>query len=262
MQTVDKGYMKVLLTSLVLLLCLFAAAQSNDLLQIGEDVQLPLPDNWLPGSDTLALPLQLVHSEYPAELLVFRSEIDADDIISDEVTLKTAVDVVIAEVIMTLPEAELLASTGFYDGNRAGFVLDFTSVDSVGGRPLRHRLKGIIYRHPDNHQMLFTVWGKSTVDDYPELEQSIAFIQSEFEYRGEQAAAVFGPPPRSYWPLGMVVLGVIALFYYLRSRAKKNDPMPLPAESRFWHCGCGRANHEEHSRCRRCGRPRADDDAA
>jgi len=158
---------------------------------------------------------------------------------------------------MSLPEAKLLASTGFYDVFRTGFILDFTSIDSVGGRPLRHRLKGIIYRHPDNHQTLFTVWGKCTVDDYPELEQSIAFMQNEFEYRGEYTAAVFGPPPRSYWPLVMVILGVVGLFYYFRSRAKKIDPIPLPAESHFWHCSCGRANHEEHSQCRRCGRPRA-----
>lgn len=253
---VDKRYMRHLITSVLLVLVLTSVSYSAELLHIGKDVQLPLPDHWLPGSDTLALPAQLVHDEYPAEVLVFRSEIAEDAVITDETTLRAAVDLVIEDVIMALPEAKLLTSTGFYDGHRAGFVLEFTSVDSIGGRSLRHRLKGFIYRHPDHHQMLFTVWGKSTVDDYPELEESLVFIQDGFEYRGEYTASVFGSPPRTYWPLFAVALGVIVLFYYMRSRKNKSDPMPLPAESRFWHCSCGRANHEEHEKCRRCGRPR------
>lgn len=233
-----------------------SAAQASELLRIGEDVQIPLPDKWHLGSDTLQLPIQLVSEDFPAEILVFRSEIATDEMITDQATLKAAVDVVIHDVIMTLPEAALLTSTGFYDGNRAGFVLEFTSVDSVGGRELRHRLKGIIYRHPDEHQMLFTVWGKCTVDDYPALAESIAFVQDGFAYTGACAASVFDPPPRSYWPLALVLLGFVALLYYFRSRRKKNDPLPLPAESRFWHCSCGRANHEDQASCRRCGRSR------
>jgi hypothetical protein len=253
---VDNRYMKYLIISLSLFLIFGIAVEGSELLQVGEDIRLPLPEQWHSSSETPDLPLQLLHSEYPAEMLVFRSEITTNEIITDEVTLKAAVDVVIEDVIMTLPGAKLLTSTGFYDGFRTGFILEFTSVDSVGGRPLRHRLKGIIYRHPDNHQMLFTVWGKCTVDDYPALEQSIVFIQDGFEFQGEHTASVFGPPPRSWWPLTLIILGVIALFYYFRSRAKRSDPLPLPAESHFWHCGCGRANHEEQARCRRCGRPR------
>lgn len=256
---VDKANMRYLVTSVIAILALSTGICASELLRIGENVQLPLPDQWHPGSDTLVLPVQLVHEEYPAEVLVFRSEIAADEAITDETTLRAAVDIVIEDVIMALPEARLLTSTGFYDGHRAGFVIDFTSVDSVGGRSLRHRLKGIIYRHPDNHQMLFTVWGKCTVDDYPELEESMMFIQDGFEYRGEYAAGVFGTSHRTYWPLFALVLGVIVLFYYLRSRNKKTDPMPLPPDSRFWHCSCGRANHEEHEKCRRCGRPRMSD---
>jgi len=248
--------MRYLLAALIIVPAFIASAPASELAQIGENVQIPLPDKWRFGSDTLQLPIQLVSEEYPAEILIFRSEIATDEMITDQVTLKAAVDVVIHDVIMTLPGAALLTSTGFYDGNRAGFVLEFNSVDSVGGRELRHRLKGIIYRHPDDHQMLFTVWGKCTVDDYPALAQSIAFVQDGFAYTGACTASVFDPPTRSYWPLAIVILGLVALFYYFRTRRKKNDPMPLPAESHFWHCSCGRANHEEQTSCRRCGRPR------
>jgi len=255
-EPVDKRYMRHLITSLVFVLIIVSSVCASELLRVGGEVQLPLPTPWRPSAEPVGLPLQLVHSEFPAEILIFRSEIASDEMITDEVTLKSAVDIVVEDVIMSLPEAKLLTSTGFYEGHRAGFILEFTSVDSVGGRPLRHRLKGIIYRHPDEHQMLFTVWGKSTVDDYPQLEESLVFIQDGFEYLGESRAMVFGPAPRSYWPLAMLILGVIALFYYLRSRRKRGDPMPLPAESHFWHCSCGRSNHQQYSNCRRCGRPR------
>ena len=134
-----------------------------------------------------------------------------------------SVDLVIEEAIESLPDGQLHTSTGFYDEYRAGFVLEFGSTDSASGTLIEHRLKGTIYRHPDGHQILFTIWGKCAQADYADLREAITFVQDEFVYRGEHEAEVFGTRSMSYWPIILVAVAFLGLMLLRPRKRQKND---------------------------------------
>lgn len=196
------------------ILALTPVATAGQFVRIAGEVELPLPDNWRLTTDTAVLPAQLVCDNDPAEILVFQSEIADDDLITDQSQLKKSVDLVIKEVISTLPEGQLRVSTGFYEGTRAGFVLEFASMDSASGLPLEHTLKGIIYRISPNRQRLYTVWGKATAAVFPQVKESIRLVQDGFAYRGAQEPEVFVASSISYWwlvPLALAIGGLLLL---------------------------------------------------
>ena len=124
----------------------------------------------------------------------------------------------IDEVILTLPDAKLLTSSGFDHGNRAGFILEFTSTDTTVHLPLRHRFEGVLYRVPDGRQYLFTLWAKAPAESFPLADSSIRVLQSSFEYNGPHEATVFGSNLNPYVILAVLVLLAIGLIYYGRSR--------------------------------------------
>ncbi|MCX6835649.1 MAG: hypothetical protein NTW07_11065 [candidate division Zixibacteria bacterium] len=190
--------------------------------RIAGEVELPLPDNWRLTTDTAVLPAQLVCDNDPAEILVFQSEIADDDLIADQSQLKKSVDLVIKEVISTLPEGQLRVSTGFYEGTRAGFVLEFASTDSASGLPLEHTLKGIIYRISPMRQRLYTVWGKATAAVFPQVKASIRLVQDGFAYRGAQEPEVFVASSISYWWLVPLALAIGGLLLLRSARRKPN----------------------------------------
>jgi len=206
-----------------LLLLLLPAATTAQFVTIADEVDLPFPQDWYLATDTADFPAQLVYQNGLAEILIFRSVLATDDIITNQDELRGSVDQVIEEAIVSLPDGQLHTSTGFYDGYRTGFVLEFGSIDSASGIPLEHRLKGVIYRHPDGHQLLFTIWGKCAQTDYANLRETITFVQDEFVYRGEHDAEVFGPQPMSYWPVILVIVALLGLVLLRPRRRKKND---------------------------------------
>jgi len=215
--------------SLILLLSA-VTVEANQFVRVTEDVEIPVPNNWYMATDTGSFPVQLVYYNDSAEILLFRSEISADDAITNEADLKRSVDLVIEDVIASLPDGQLHTSTGFYDTYRSGFVLEFGSSDSAGGTPLEHSLKGVIYRHPDGHQILFTIWGKATSRDFPEVKGAINLVQESFVYHGEYEKDVFAPESMLYWPLALVVLVLIGLLL-LRPRKRKTDDGPVGTSS-------------------------------
>ncbi len=220
------------------------------------DVLVPLPEGWLLGSESLTFPFQLVFGEDGAEILLFRTNITGGEIVDDPAALRKSVDGVINEVILMLPDGKLLTSTGFNDGYRTGFVVEFTSTDSLSDAPLTHRLKGIIYRHPEGHQILFTVWGKSASAKYPLVEDAIKQVQRDLQYDGAYEADVYGPrqgQPLGWWLLlaGMVAIGFLII---ARRRTSKRFEGDTHHDIHFWQCECGRLNHESKKTCRRCGR--------
>jgi len=213
--------LRIFLTCVALLL--LTAVSMAQFTRIAGEVEIPLPENWYLVTDTLDFPAQLVYHNDSAEILLFRSVLAAEDIITNQDELKGSVDLVIDDVIETLPEGQLHTSTGFYDGNRAGFVLEFGSIDSASGALVEHRLKGVIYRHPDGHQILFTIWGKCARPDYANLREAITFVQDGFVYRGEYQDDVFGAPSMSYWPIILVGVALIGLMLLRPRKRKKND---------------------------------------
>jgi len=214
------------MTSTLLLLATIIAltpvVSAGQFVRIAGEVELPVPDGWRLTTDTAVLPAQLVCDSAPAEILVFQSEIADDDLITDQNQLKKSVDLVIDEVISTLPEGQLRVSTGFYEGARAGFVLEFASIDSLSDLPLEHSIKGIIYRISPDRQRLYTVWGKATASVYPQVRETIHLVQDGFAYRGEQEPEVFGAGSISYWWLIPLALALGGLLILRSARRKAN----------------------------------------
>jgi hypothetical protein len=218
----DAVAMSLVLLLLATLLALAPCATAGQFVRIAGEIEVPLPDNWCLTTDTAVLPVQLVCDDYPAEILVFQSEIADDDLITDQSQLKKSVDLVIDEVISTLPEGQLRVSTGFYEGARAGFVLEFASRDSLSGLPLEHSIKGIIYRISPDRQRLYTVWGKATAAAFPQVKETIRLVQDGFVYRGAQEPEVFGARSISYWWLIPLAVSVGALLLLRSARRKAN----------------------------------------
>ncbi len=239
----------------ILVTILFASVQATEFVRVADEVQFPVPGGWYVISDTTQFPFQLVYGDEAAEILFFRSEISPEEAIADEAALKSSVDEIIEDVVLSLPEAKLLTSTGFYDGKRIGFVLGFTSVDSVHQLTLRHRLQGVLYRHPEGYQILFTVWAKSSLALYDEIAASAQLVQDQFEYTGPCSANVFGTyTGRDYWPLFLIAGIVVALLLAFRPRSRFRKSFANSRETHFWRCECGRLNHINNDTCRRCGR--------
>ena len=202
-----------------------ADTSAGEFARLGPDAEVPLPPGWMLLSDSTGFPAQMVYQNDSAEILFFRSRISGKDMITNESELRTSVDLVVDEVIYSLPEGQLLTTTGFYDGFRTGFTLEFLSVDSISGIPLEHSLRGIIYRHADDYQTLFTVWGKAARSGYADVKTAITTVQEGFAYRGDFEDEVFEPTPMSYWPLVLVVMAIIGVML-LRPpwRRAKNNP--------------------------------------
>jgi hypothetical protein len=205
----------------LLLAVIAGGVQAQTVVRLAGDVELPLPDNWYLATDTLEFPIQLVYYNDSAEILLFKSELRGDDAMRDETELKGSVDLVVNDVIKLLPDGQLFSSTGFYDVYRTGFVLEFGSSDSASGTPLRHSLKSVIYRHSDDYQIMFTIWGKATAGLYPDVIEAVKQVQTEFIYSGPYQDEVFVPAAMSYWMLAMLAFAGLALLGLIMLRPKQ-----------------------------------------
>ena len=212
---------------MALFLVLAASSFASQFARVAGQVEVPVPEGWRLATDTSSFPIQLVHKSDSAEILVFRSDIGRDDLITDERSLKKSVDLVINEVISTLPHGQLRVSSGFYDQYRAGFVLEFASTDSLSGLPLEHSIKGMIYRLPDDREVMFTVWGKAAASSWPGVREAVKLVQDEFAFRGKYEVDVFGGKRSfAYWPVVLVAAGVLGLLLLLPRKRKAVENRP------------------------------------
>jgi len=222
---------------------------------LGEDCTVPVPPGWALLTETTDFPFHLVADDLGAEVLIFKSDISHNETIDNEADLRKSVEAVLDEVIPDLPQSLLLSSSGYYEQSRAAFVLDFMSTAPPDDMEIHHRLRGVLYRLPDGHQLLFTLWAKAPSGTFQNFEGSISIIQEGFAYRGEHEANVFAAPRRTYlYPLGAVVL-VMGLVLWMRSRKTGRGRLEFEQLDNVWRCECGRLNHEGDGTCRRCGRP-------
>lgn len=236
------------------LLMLSGAASASSYIKLADEIKMPLPDNWLLASDGDDYPFQLVDTNLTSEILIFKSDITPEETIKDEIELQGAVEKVIEEVILELPEAQLLTNTGYYEEYRTVFVLEFLSLDTVNLVGLRHRFEGLIYRLPDGGQVLFTLWAKATEEQYPSLEAGIKMIQGGFSYNGPQTGNVFGRGSSIPLRYIIIIVMILGLFFFLRIRRNRREDLSFKDE-KFWRCPeCGRLNPLTEKNCRRCGR--------
>lgn len=255
----DNLNMKSALGLLTALLLITPHIFATGFITLADETTLPEPKGWQLVGDSSDYPFQLVTEDLDAEVLIFKSVVRDDQVITDEKDLKRSVDDVLSEVIPQLPDAKVQTNTGFTEGDRAGFVLEFTSTDTTTGVPIQHRLKGILYRRPEGHQLLFTVWAKSPVAGYSDREGEIKLIQDGFYYTGVHEPDVFARKHDTRWYLLATVLVVIALLYFFRTFRTRGDRVRFRNLENHWRCDCGRLNSDALTHCHRCGRERTTD---
>ena len=236
------------------MLFFFVPAAAEIYVELGKEIKIPLPDNWIVATDGSEYPFQLIDTNLTSDILIFKSDIPREEIITNDEELKESVQGVIDEVIMTLPEARVLSNTGNFEKYRAEFILEFLSYDTVNFVTLRHRLQGLIYQHPDGHQILFTVWAKSALETYPSVAQSIRLIQDDITYSGPQRANVFSTGHNIPTYLYLVLFMLLGLFFFIRARQLQRSRIRFEDDEKFWRCDCGRLNPLHQVSCRRCGR--------
>ncbi len=249
---------RLALTFLMVVLFTGASCAASGFFDLGGEIRLPQPDGWRLGTDSIDFPFQIIDPTETSELLIFRSEITGDGIIRNQQELRGSVDKVVNDIILELPKAQLLSSTGYYDTSRVSFVLDFESSDSATGLVISHRLKGYMYRHPDGHQILFTLWGKTGRDNPPMVMSDIRLMQDGFAYYGPAEAEIFGSPGKPIWYWLAPVGGTLVLIFFF-FRRNRNNSIAFSEDANFWRCECGRMNPNQYDSCRRCGRPRQTD---
>lgn len=244
----------------LILLLVAAAATLVDARPVrpAEDIVLQLPMGWM-VTDTPDYPIRIVNSPPSAEILIFRSEISPDELVRSPEDLRLSVDAVIEEIILPLPEAKMLTNTGTFDTRSTGFILEFTSLDTELNMTLHHRFNGRIFSHPDGHQLLYTLWARGTADEWPFIEQTFIEMQESFDYVGPQQDSVFGSSNWSWQPIyyaGAIIV-VLFLIMMVTKRQAKLNKVAFSDDPNVWRCDCGRLNHTDVMRCRRCGRDRA-----
>ncbi|UCD63713.1 MAG: hypothetical protein JSW34_13380 [Candidatus Zixiibacteriota bacterium] len=239
---------------LVLILAVTSPAAANSILTLADEIRIPLPGGWQLTTGVNEYPIQIFQSDSAAELLIFKSTIDEADAVTNEQELKVSVDKVIEDVILSLPEARLQTNIGYYDTSRVWFVLEFLSLDPDEELELRHRLRGELYRHPEGHQILFTLWGKGARDVPRPIWNDVRLMQEEFVYFGAATRDVFATPNRQNWAWAAVLLMLLAIVLLLLKRRRQAARNRKTPDDHFWRCQCGRLNHRDHQNCRRCGR--------
>lgn len=253
--------MKRICLHLAIATILVGLTRAAGFLELADEIRIPLPEGWELTGDSAAYPFQIVNASRTAEVLIFRSEVAADDAVNNSANLRAAVDQIVEDVILTLPDARLLTSNGYQQDNRAWFVLDFTSRDSLSDEGIRHRLMASLYRHPDGYQIMFTVWGKSSLDEIESEATDIKLIQDLFAYRGPSEKAVFTPERSGTTLLTYVgaLMAIVILVFVFVKRGRRAGGHGFSEESHFWRCECGRMNHNNYATCRRCGKERSAD---
>ena len=202
---------------------LAAQLYGDDVVRPVDEIRLPLAEGWVAGGGDTGFPIQLVNEDLTAELQIFRSEIPEEGAIADGSQLCRAVEDIIDDVILSLPEAQLLTNTGYREDNRAWFVLEFSSVDTVTFEDIHHRMTAVLYRHPDGHQLLFTLWGKASTLAPASVQADFRTMQNGFAYTGPAQRAVFAEPGGySWWLLGAVMV-VLLLVLRLRRRGTRES---------------------------------------
>ncbi|UCE25557.1 MAG: hypothetical protein JSU74_05785 [Candidatus Zixiibacteriota bacterium] len=248
--------MRFLWALVAVFLSLPLSVAASGFIELSDEIRIPLADGWHLVSDSADYPYQIVRDDQSAEILIFKSIIEAEEAVNNEQELKLSVDEVINDVILSLPDAQLLTNTGRFDQNRVWFDLDFVSRDEDSDTQIRHRLKGILYRHPDGYQLLFSIWAKAAEGASASALYEMRLMQEEFSYIGDAESRIFGVSNTYDWYLIGFLFAVLIVMLFVLKRRRERERIAFSDEANFWRCSCGRLNHNEFANCRRCGRPK------
>jgi hypothetical protein len=234
---------------------LAASAGASGFADLANEARVPVAEGWRLEDDSASYPFRIIKNDQTAELLIFRAVLKADETINNDTQLRLSVDQVIDDVIMSLPEAQLLTNTGHYDQNRVWFDLEFLSFDIESESEIRHRLKGVLYRHPDDYQILFSLWGKVLTEEAAIALPEVRMMQEGFAYTGDAESRIFEVPAGYDWYLIAFLFALMIVMLFILKRRQLRERIAFSEERNFWRCSCGRLNHNDHQNCRRCGHP-------
>jgi len=234
----------------------FGSLFANSFADLAHEIKLPLPNSWQVNTDSNNYPFQIVNDKRNADLLIFKSIISKEGIITKTEELKKSVDNVIKDVVLTLPQGKLLTNTAYFDQKRVWFVLEFLSLDTLTNNIIYNRLKEVLYRHPDGYQILFTLWARAPQIESLGIHKDLRFMQSGFSYYGKAEDDVYPSSYKMNWPLAVLLILLVILIYYIFKRRKRPKQINFSNENNFWRCECGRLNYNRYQTCRRCGKER------
>lgn len=242
------------ITVLLFLLAAGTVGAANSFIEIGDRARLPLPDGWNVSGSADDFPVRITHSEISAELLLYETVLTGEDVIPGPGAFQVAVDEVLDSVVLQLPDALLLSSTGYDKQGFGVFEIEFVTSDTVSTTEIRHRLVGKLYRHVEGFQLLYTLWGKASQGMYPSIRGDLARMQDGFRYVGAADELVFeSSDGDTRWYLLLLFAILAVLFVMRRRRAVKET---ATGHVRTWQCPCGRINYIGNEECRSCGEPR------
>lgn len=226
---------------------------TNSFVELPGSVSLPLPSGWRVLGAPESFPVAVIDHNSGGRLLVFRTTLDENERIAGAADFHIAVNRVIDSVVLQMPDAILLTSLGNYARNRADFTVEFQTMDTLSGEAMYHRLAGILYRHPDGQQLLFSLWAQVQQAAYFGIHGNLEQMQSGFRYSGPQEEFVFAAAPSRMRWFVVLLIGIAAALVIMRQRRHYLETRPGAA---VWKCPCGRINRVDQGSCRKCGRVR------
>ena len=222
-------------------------------LPLGEQTSVPLVSGWQVEEGANEFPYHLYNEQRTAELLVFESVLENEEMVSDTAGFRETVDEVIQTIFYDLPDILILSNTGYYYDSLARFAVEFqSSSDEVEGR-LYHRFEGILLRRLDDRQVLYALWGKASQEAAPNDLLDIKLMQDSFAYYGDRAPYVFAGETKQMWYYFMPLIAIFLLLMFIRRKQASLARVKFSRNERVWRCTCGRLNHEPQTTCRRCG---------
>ncbi|HOD67522.1 MAG TPA: hypothetical protein PKW75_11695 [candidate division Zixibacteria bacterium] len=213
---------------LALVAVLALAVAGNRFVSLPDSVTLPAPGGWRVLGEPASYPAVLHNEASGARLLVFETRLDPGERIGGAADFQVSVSRMIDSVVLQMPNAVLLTSTGQQAENRAEFAVEFQTIDTATGAAVYHRLAGILYRHPDGSQLLFSLWAQAPPGADAALRAELERMQSGFRYNGPQEAQVFAPARSDMQWFLVFLIGAAAVVLFLRQRRRLARAAPEP----------------------------------
>ncbi len=231
-----------------------ASVTGSDFVELDGEVRINLSSDWSLQADTAGYPYHITNNDAGAEILIFRNFLDSDEAIRDREELKLSVDNVVADIILELPEARLMSTTGYSENGRVRFELEFLTTDTTANIPLWHRFVGHIYTHPEGYQLLFTVWAKCPLANAEIIRSDFDWIAGSLDYYGPVEPTVFGPRETNpNWTYSGALVVLLLVLLLIRRRQTRLNSARSSDSALHWRCDCGRLNSNDLNSCKHCG---------
>jgi len=198
---------------LILLLSQFPASltASFEKLEVTDNFTLPVLPDWSIDSSKNDFPYQILHKSKRADLNIFMSLLEPNERIHNNKEFKLAVEGVIDDILLTLPNTRLLINNGFFEEDHLSFELDFiSSDDTTGDLTINHSIKSFIFRLPDDYQVMYTLWVRTYGSDNELFSEEIQFYKDNFTFIGN-AELKFYPESGFYKWINLLIAVIILI---------------------------------------------------